>query len=219
MTQKKRPAAQPPRGRRINRAAQRRAKRKRLIGRIAKLLVIIMLLIGLAALAITFFMDEAKEETMPAYPVAYADLIRSHAAANGLDPAYVASVIMAESSYRSDAVSSVNAQGLMQIMPSTGEWIAGKFDESYTDGCLFDPETNIKYGCWYLGFLMNRYDGDMRCSSAAYHSGQGTVDDWLKDSRYSFDGKTLDVIPGSNADTYVNRILEYYEEYEKIYAD
>lgn len=219
MTQKKRPAARPPRGRRINRAAQRRAKRKRLIGRIAKLLVIIMLLIGLAALAITFFMDEAKEETMPAYPVAYADLIRSHAAANGLDPAYVASVIMAESSYRSDAVSSVNAQGLMQIMPSTGEWIAGKFDESYTDGCLFDPETNIKYGCWYLGFLMNRYDGDMRCASSAYHAGQGTVDKWLADPAISTDGKHLDNIPSEATGTYVNRILKYYEKYEEIYSE
>ena len=217
MTQKKRTPVSYAGNRRSARA--RRARRKRMIARVIKCLVIIMLLIGLAALAVTLFVDEAAEETMPAYPVQYADLIKAHAAENGLDPAYVASVIMAESSYRSDAVSSVNAQGLMQIMPSTGEWIAGKFDETYTEGCLFDPETNIKYGCWYLGFLMDRYNGDMRCSSAAYHSGQGTVDGWLKDPMYSSDGRTLDVIPGSNADTYVNRILEYYEEYEKIYAD
>ena len=217
MTQKKRTPAQPAKGRR-SRAAIRRARRKRMIARVIKCLVIIMLLIGLAALALTFFMDEAAEETMPAYPVHYEDLIRTHAAENDLDPAYVASVIMAESSYRSDAVSSVNAQGLMQIMPKTGEWLAGKFDETYVEGCLFDPATNLRYGCWYLGFLMDRYDGDMRCSSAAYHSGQGTVDKWLKDPAYSTDGKTLDVIPGSNANTYVNRILEYYEKYDELYA-
>ena len=198
---------------------RKRARKGRGGGRVFKLLAVIMLLVALAALAITVFLDEAAEKTMPAYPMMYTDLIVKYAAEAELEPAYVASVIMAESSYRSDAVSSVNAQGLMQIMPSTGEWIAGKFDESYEEGCLFDPETNIRYGCWYLGFLMNRYDGDMRCSSAAYHSGQGTVDGWLKDSQYSLDGRTLDVIPGSNANTYVNRILEYYEEYEKIYAD
>ena len=218
MTQKKKTPAD---GRRTSsvRSRRRKAQRRRVLGRMLKLLAIVVLLLGLAALAISFFLDEAVEETVPSYPMAYVDLIRHYAAENGLEPAYVASVIMAESSYRSDAVSSVNAQGLMQIMPSTGEWIAGKFDEGYTEGCLFDPETNIKYGCWYLGFLMDRYDGDMRCSSAAYHSGQGTVDGWLKDDRYSLDGKTLSVIPGSNADTYVNRILEYYAEYEKIYAD
>ena len=198
---------------------RKRSRRKQIWGRALKWLVVVILLVGLAAVAFTLFLDETVEETMPSYPMLYTDLIQTHAAAQGLDPAYVASVIMAESSYRSEAVSSVNAQGLMQIMPSTGEWIAGKFDEEYADGCLFDPETNIKYGCWYLGFLMRRYDGDMCCSSAAYHSGQGTVDGWLKDPQYSADGKTLDVIPGSNADTYVNRILEYYEEYEKIYAD
>ena len=59
----------------------------------------------------------------------------------------MAAVILAESSYNPQAVSSVNAQGLMQIMPETGEWIAGKFDETYVEGCLFDPETNIRYGC------------------------------------------------------------------------
>ena len=128
-------------------------------------------------------------------------------------------MILAESSYRPEAVSSVNAQGLMQILPSTGEWLAGKYDEAYVEGCLFDPETNIRYGCWYLGFLMDRYGGDMRCSSAAYHSGQGTVDKWLKDPAYSSDGRTLNVIPGANADTYVKRILEYYEKYEELYAE
>ena len=112
----------------------------------------------------------------------------------------------------------MNAQGLMQIMPSTAEWIAGKFDEAYVDGSLFDPATNIRYGCWYLGFLMRRYDGDKRCSSAAYHSGQGTVDEWLKNPAYSSDGRTLDVIAGPNADTYVNRVMEYYEKYSEIYA-
>ena len=94
-------------------------------------------------------------------------------------------MILAESSYQPEAVSSANAQGLMQLLPSTAEWIAGKFDETYVEGCLFDPETNVKYGCWYLGFLMRRYNGDMTCASAAYHAGQGTVDRWLADPAYS----------------------------------
>ena len=140
-----------------------------------------------------------------------------HPAEEGLEPAYVAAVILAESSYNPQAVSSVNAQGLMQIMPETGAWIAGKFDESYVDGCLFDPETNIRYGCWYLGYLLRRYDGDKTCSTAAYHSGQGTVDGWLKDPQYSTDGRTLNIIGGPRANTYVGRVLEYYEKYKQLY--
>ena len=47
----------------------------------------------------------------------------------------------------------------------------------------------------------------------------GTVDKWLKNPEYSSDGKTLDVIPSDATSTYVNRILGYYDKYERIYAE
>lgn len=197
---------------------KRSGSKARRRGRFIRAIVLIVLVLALIGLVLMLSSDEVREKTMTVYPMEYVDIIRKHASFNGLDPAYVAAVVLAESSYNPNAVSSVNAQGLMQIMPETGEWIAGKFDETYVDGCLFNPETNLRYGCWYLGFLMDRYDGDMKCSSSAYHSGQGTVDKWLKDPAYSADGKTLSVIPGSNASTYVNRVLEYYEKYEELYA-
>lgn len=174
--------------------------------------------VGILALGVWLLWEKHPETTVTTYPVEYVDLIRQYAGENNIPPAYVAAVIMAESSYRPEAVSSVNAQGLMQILPSTAGWIAGKFDESYVEGSLFEPETNIKYGCWYLGFLMDRYDGSMKCASSAYHAGQGTVDKWLEDPMYSSDGKTLDRIPSDVTGTYVERVLKYYEKYEEIYA-
>lgn len=195
-----------------------RARRRRTGGRFFRAALVGMLVLGLIGLGVTLTMDQMTRESLKRYPLEYTDLIRANAAEQGLEPAYVAAVILAESSYNPSAVSRDNAQGLMQILPSTGEWIAGKFGEQYQEGCLFDPATNIRYGCWYLGFLMNRYGGDKRCSSAAYHSGQGTVDDWLKNPAYSADGRTLDVIAGTNADTYVDRVLEYYEKYDEIFA-
>lgn len=197
---------------------RRRAKRIRLIKKIITIGVIAALVMGIAGTALWILFDKKPETSVQNYPVIYEEMIRTYASENNIPPAYVASVILAESSYRPEAVSYANAQGLMQILPTTGEWIAGKFDETYTEGCLFDPETNIKYGCWYLGFLMSRYDGDMKCSSSAYHAGQGTVDKWLKDPANSADGKTLDNIPSEATETYVSRILKYYEKYEKIYA-
>lgn len=184
-----------------------------------KILIVLLLMLGMVGAGVLLLPEKEIENTVQRYPMEYTDLICRYAEENDLEPAHVAAVILAESSYRADAVSSVNAQGLMQLLPSTAEWIAGKFDETYTEGCLFDPETNIRYGCWYLGFLMDRYDGDKACTSAAYHSGQGTVDKWLQDPQYSSDGKTLSTIPGSNADTYVSRILEYYDKYEEIYSE
>ena len=198
------------------RRCSQRARRK---ARLYKVIGVAVLVLALVGLGTAVLMDRLAERTGMVYPMEYTDLICSRAAAEGLEPAYVAAVILAESSYNPQAVSSVNAQGLMQIMPETGEWIAGKFDETYVEGCLFDPETNIRYGCWYLGYLLRRYDGDKTCSTAAYHSGQGTVDGWLKDPEYSTDGRTLNIIGGPRANTYVGRVLEYYEKYTQLYAN
>lgn len=196
----------------------KRARRLRLLMKAIGIAIIAVLVLAIGALGLWLLFDRRPEPMVTTYITEYQDLIRKYAGENDLEPAYVASVIMAESSYRPDAVSSVGAQGLMQIMPDTGGWIAGKFDEEYVEGSLFDPETNIRYGCWYLGFLMDRYDGSMRCASSAYHAGQGTVDKWLKDPALSSDGKTLDVIPSDATGPYVERILKYYEGYGEIYG-
>lgn len=201
--------------RKITKRRRQQQQRKRFLCA-AVLLVLILAVMGAVLL---FSSEETIPETVAVYPMEYTDLIRKYAADFGLQPAHVASVILAESSYNPQANSYVDAQGLMQILPDTAEWIAGKFKEDYIEGSLFDPATNIRYGCWYLGFLNERYHGDLTCISAAYHSGQGTVDKWLKDPAYSLDGKTLHVIPGENAAVYVDRILEYYEKYVELYNE
>ena len=203
---------------RKRRRRSRRNRRAALMLKLLQTVIIAVVVLGVGALGIWLLFEQESEPMLTACIVEYEDLIRKYAQENDIPPAYVASVIMAESSYRTDAVSSVGARGLMQIMPATGEWIAGKFDDEYNVDSLFDPETNIRYGCWYLGFLMSRYDGNMSCSSAAYHAGQGKVDEWLKDPAYSADGKTLDVIAYDSTATYVGRILNYYDYYEDIYA-
>ena len=152
-----------------------------------------------------------------AYPMVYEDLIRASAEENGLDPALVAAVILAESDYQPRAVSDAGALGLMQLMPATAEWIAGKFSETCTEERLFEPDTNIRYGCWYLGWLVGRFGGNLPCAVAAYHAGQGTVDAWLKDPQISPDGRTLQTIPSQVTETYVKRVLKYYERYQEKY--
>ena len=180
--------------------------------------IIIAALCAMAAMCVIALAIYRMEFTKAArYPVMYTGEIKAAAAENSIPAPYVAAVIMAESSYDPEAVSSVGARGLMQIMPETGEWIAGKFGEECTPEALFDPNTSIRYGAWYLGFLMERYSGDMRCATAAYHAGQGTVDSWLADPAYSSDGVTLDKIGYESTDTYVNRVMKYYDYYTEAY--
>ena len=192
-----------------------RARRKR---RIATVVTAIVLALALTGMGLWLVFMRRPETTVQLYPMTYETELRANAAANGLDPALPAAVILAESSYMPEAVSEANAQGLMQLLPSTAEWVAGKFDEAYLEGCLFEPDTNIKYGCWYLGYLIRRFDGNLTCAIAAYHAGQGTVDGWLANPEYSPNGATLQTIPSGATDTYVKRVLKYYEKYKELYA-
>ncbi len=197
---------------------RRRAHRARTARRALFVGAMIVLALGLVGLGIALLPGPRVEPQIEVYPLDYEAQIRLYARENGLDPAWPAAVILAESSYDPGAVSSANAQGLMQLLPSTAEWIAGKFDETYAEGCLFDADTNIKYGCWYLGYLARRFGGNLACATAAYHAGQGTVDGWLKDPAYSADGVALSTIPSEKTDTYVKRVLRYYEKYCELYA-
>lgn len=197
--------------RRVRAARRRRQRRRTLLAIFASALVV---LIALGAWAL-FGRDRMD---LSRYPMTYAPEIRAAAAEFSLDPAYVASVVLAESSFDAEAVSSAGAIGLMQIMPATGEWIAGKLeDEPFDVQRLYQPEVNLRYGCWYLRFLLDRYDGDMYTASTAYHQGQGRVDQWLEDPQYSQDGRTLTAISSAVTDTYVNRIMESYANYQELY--
>ena len=196
-----------------------RKRRRRRNRRFAAAALIVALTLALIAVGLWLVFSAYPEWTQRHYPMDYEALVRRYAAENDIPPAYVASVILAESGYRPDAVSYADARGLMQLLPSTAEWVAGKLGENFREESLFDPETNIRYGSWYLGFLMARYGGDKRLSSSAYHAGQGNVDRWLADPEYSTDGQTLDVIPFDSTNAYVSRVLKYYEKYAKLYVE
>ena len=97
------------------------------------------------------------------------DLVIMHAGErNGVDPRLIHAVIWQESKYKTDAVSHVGAQGLMQLMPAT----AKRF------GCedSTDEESNVNAGVKYLRFLLKRFDGDVNLALAGYNAGEGNVD-------------------------------------------
>lgn len=158
------------------------------------------------------------ESEVARHQVKYRELIEYYAAANSIDPAYVAAVIKRESDYDPGAVSRVEARGLMQIMPDTGDWLAGKVKQyDYAWDMLFDPEVSIKMGCWYLGYLSRMFAGDPVLVACAYHAGQGNVRSWLE--KYSPDGKTLtlDQIPMDDSRYYAGKVLNAYAIYQQHY--
>lgn len=113
------------------------------------------------------------------YPLEYEHIIRAHAANYDLDPALLAAVVYAESRFDPTARSAAGAVGLMQLLPETAKGIALRTGGNrFVVADLLDPEINVRYGSWYLDHLGDRY-GDTRLALAAYHGGQGNVDEWL----------------------------------------
>lgn len=163
---------------------------------------------------------DAHQRVVDAHPIYYKDLIEQYAAENNLKPAFVTAIILNESSFRTDAESSVGARGLMQLMPSTAEWIAGKLDISgYSFDRMYDAETNIRFGTWYLGYLSRLFRGDPVSVAAAYHAGQGQVSGWLSDPGISKDGVTIDLesLSDGPTKTYARRVTQAYGIYEALY--
>ena len=151
--------------------------------------------------------------------VTWQDTIEKYAAQYNLQPAFVMAIIRNESAFRTGAESGVGARGLMQLMPDTAEWIAGKLDDDqYHFDRMWDAETNIRYGCWYLGYLSRLFRGDAQLVSAAYHTGQTTVTQWLSDPARSSDGVTLDVDRLSDGPTkqYIGRVTQSYGIYQSL---
>ncbi|MBR4334026.1 MAG: lytic transglycosylase domain-containing protein [Clostridia bacterium] len=163
--------------------------------------------------------QEKYEKTVRNHQPRYRDLIEKYASEYDLNPAYVSAIIMQESGYDPQAVSSKGAMGLMQFMPNTFDWVAPNCGISKNDvNAVYEPENAIKMGCYLLRYICRKLESDDPVLVAcAYHAGWGTVPSWIEN--YSTDGKTLKVsqIPKSDTRTYAGRVLNSYAIYLQHY--
>lgn len=129
----------------------------------------------------------------------------------------VASVINVESSFNPQAKSNKDAIGLMQIKLDTANYLNDIYGyKNLEENELFLPINNIKYGCMYLRYLMNKFEITYT-ALCAYNAGETRVKGWLEDSRYSKDGKTLIYIPYSETRNYLEKIKNNLKFYSKAY--
>ena len=124
-----------------------------------------------------------------------------------LELALVYSVIKVESDFNDKAISKSGAVGLMQILPSTGKWIAGKLGVEFDNETLFSPEQNIKFGCFYLRYLFNKFD-DLDSVICAYNAGEGKVLDWIEGGKLK-----KDKIDYQETKNYLEKVSHYYRLY------
>ena len=170
---------------------------------------------GLTSLAIrSANIAEARDYLRLRFPISHEPQFRRAALKSALPVPLLIAIARQESALESNARSSADARGLMQLLPSTARLVArraGLDTPSASD--LYDPSTNIRLGSYHLAWLIERYDGQTPLAIAAYNAGEHRVDRWIKDA----DGMPFDVwierIPFRETRNYAKNVLAFRHVY------
>jgi peptidoglycan lytic transglycosylase len=151
-------------------------------------------------------------------PLSYADIIRQQAGEKHLDPALIAAVIYAETKF-DPRPSSAGAEGLMQILPQTAEFLAHRSGAtSFTTADLATPQVNIAYGSYYLRYLLDEYGGNRFLALAAYNGGEANVNHWVAEAKADHHSFTIGDIPFPETQAYVRKVIGAQRDYRSTYA-
>jgi len=152
-----------------------------------------------------------------ALPLNHAEVIREQAAKKHINPALIAAVIYAESKF-DPRPSTAGAEGLMQILPDTAQFIAHLSGGTrFVASDLATPSINVAYGSYYLRYLLDHYDGDEMLALAAYNAGLANVDSWVAHAGAAGRRLTMDAIPFTETRAYVHRVLDAQRAYRLTY--
>lgn len=166
--------------------------------------------------------DKVNDIKKIQYPKKYSQIVEKYSDLYGVDDNLVYAVIRTESHFKSDSESGAGAKGLMQITPECFEFLQNNIPNEktkYKESDLYDPEVNIKFGTYFLSYLLDRYDNVEKTAVAAYNAGFGAVDNWLNDPECSLDGKTLSVIVYPETENYVEKVENAKKIYIEIYKE
>jgi soluble lytic murein transglycosylase len=153
------------------------------------------------------------------YPIHYEELVLPAAQEFDVDPLLVFALIRQESLYESFATSSAQAQGLMQIIPSTGAEIHGRlgWPAGFQNSDLYRPYINVRFGVFYLDFVLDFVDGVPYAALAGYNGGPGNARGWLNLAGPDID-LFIQTVTFEETRLYVERIYEQYTVYRWLYG-
>lgn len=151
------------------------------------------------------------------YPTYYSEAVIAEAANQGLDPLLFFALMRQESLFDAVIGSSAGAQGLAQVMPATGEWIAQQLGDAYYDPTdLLRPHIAVRYGLYYLRFQLDYLGDHVPAALAAYNAGPGNAQVWLAQS--GRDGDFFyETVAFAETRRYLGTVLPNYQEYLRLY--
>lgn len=140
------------------------------------------------------------------HPTPYQDSTLKHSRNAGIDPAWAYGIMRQESRFQPSAQSGAGAGGLMQIIPSTAAQIARSLGES--TGNMSNPDTNIRYGTWFLNDLANRARGKIAVATASYNAGPNAARRWVPTHGTISADQYVEAIAYAETRAYVKHVME-----------
>jgi soluble lytic murein transglycosylase len=160
--------------------------------------------------------DVPRAVWLAAYALPYKNSISRWSARKGLDPMLVAGLIHQESAFDPQAVSSANAFGLMQLLPSTARGLAHQQRLRFSRMRLTEPDYNVRLGTAYLANLRKQF-GSVEEVLAAYNAGENRVTQWTAGQTYREPAEFVDSIPFSQTRDYVQIVQRNAAIYRRLY--
>lgn len=155
-----------------------------------------------------------------AYPQAFKKEVEGYSKSSQILPELAWSIMRAETMFRATAVSPVGARGLMQIMPHTGERIAGLLGERRFDAIMLsDPDMNIRFGTRYLQRLSKKFESQIPLVAAGYNAGPHRVEGWLRRFGDRDMDEFIEHIPFIETRNYTKKVVRHFGIYQTLYND
>ena len=152
------------------------------------------------------------------YPVHYSDLILPLAERYGFDPRLQFALVRQESLFESFARSGAAAQGLSQVIPDTGAWIAQRIAwPDFENEDLYKPYVGLNFGAYYLSQQLSAFDGQVHAALAAYNGGPGNAARWYETAGDDHD-LFVDTVDFPETRLYIERIYEGFDAYRYLYS-
>ena len=159
----------------------------------------------------------AQDHLALRFPKLYQQEFRSAALTTDLSLPLLYAVARQESAFNPQAVSTANARGLMQLIPSTAKLSARRMGLSSPSVTrLHEPGLNIKLGSFHLGWLVERFDGQTALAVAAYNAGEKRVDRWTKNKKQLALDVWVEQIPFKETRNYVKNVLAFRQVYSEL---
>jgi soluble lytic murein transglycosylase len=150
------------------------------------------------------------------FPLHFQELILAEGQSQGVDPLILSALVRQESLFEPSVTSPADARGLAQIIPATGEWVAGRLGwGNFEADDLYQPYVNLRFGAFYLSVQLATFEDETIPALAAYNAGPGRIHEWLDDAPDV--DLFVETMPFAEPRRYVWNVIENYGHYRQIY--